>query len=45
MALMIICAVGFAVCSGLAALFGKALKTTFEDCGHEMFKSLKDSMK
>lgn len=44
MALLIVCAVGFAVFSGLAALCGKALTETFNSAGKEMFESLKTKM-
>lgn len=44
MALLILCAVGFAVSSGIAALCGKALTETFSSAGKEMFESLKTKM-
>lgn len=45
MGLLIMCAVGFALFSGLAALCGKALTETFNSAGKEMWESLKSKTK
>lgn len=41
MGVLIICAIGFVICSGGAALFGKAITEAMKNCGREMYLEIR----